>query len=130
MVVHLCNVPYFDDIDGPEQWRQGRRVLLSTPFATFEHHVKDQMDAALSAGGFDANRDIKAITVNRWPHGYAYNPDYLWEPDWPDANATPWVIGRQRYGRIAIANSDAGASSNTDSAIKQAHRAIKDLKDV
>ena len=130
MVVHLCNVPYFDDIEGPEQWRQGRRMLLSTPFATFEHHVKDQMDAALSAGGFDADRDIRAITVNRWPHGYSYNPDYLWEPDWPVPQETPWVIGRQRYGRIAIANSDAGASSNTDSAIKQAHRAVRDLQDV
>ena len=130
MVVHLCNVPYFDDIEGPEQWRQGRRMLLSTPFATFEHHVKDQMDAALSAGGFDADRDIRAITVNRWPHGYSYNPDYLWEPDWPVPQETPWVIGRQRYGRIAIANSDAGASSNTDSAIKQAHRAVQDLRDV
>jgi spermidine dehydrogenase len=127
MVVHLCNVPYFDDIDGPEQWRQGRRVLLSTPFETFEHHVRDQMDAALAEGGFDAERDIQAITVNRWPHGYAYNPDYLWEPDWASEEDTPWFKGRQRYGRIAIANSDAGAKSNTDSAIKQAHRAVREL---
>lgn len=130
MIVHLCNVPYFDDIDGPEQWRAGRRQLLTTTFDTFEHHVRDQMDAALSAGGFDAEKDIEAITVNRWPHGYSYNPKYLWEPDWPDPQATPWVVGRQRYGRIAIANSDAGAASNTNSAITQAHRAVADLKEV
>ena len=130
MVVHLCNVPYFDDIDGPEQWRQGRRVLLTTPFEQFEYHVKDQMDAALSAGGFDAERDIKAITVNRWPHGYSYNPYYLWEPDWPVKEETPWFIGRQKYGRIAIANSDAGARSNTDSAIKEAHRAVQEIREV
>ena len=130
MVVHLCNVPYFDDIDGPEQWRQGRRMLLTTPFETFEHHVRDQMDAALSAGGFDAERDIKAITVNRWPHGYSYNPYYLWEPDWPVKEETPWFIGRQQYGRIAIANSDAGARSNTDSAIKEAHRAVQEIQEV
>jgi spermidine dehydrogenase len=130
MVVHLCNVPYFDDIEGPEQWRQGRRVLLSTPFETFEHHVRDQMDAALSAGGFDAERDIEAITVNRWPHGYSYNPYYLWEPEWPVEEETPWFVGRQRYGRIAIANSDAGVRSNTDSAIKEAYRAVQELQDV
>ena len=130
MVVHLCNVPYFDDIEGPEQWREGRRMLLSTPFATFEYHVRDQMDAALSAGGFDADRDIEAITVNRWPHGYSYNPSYLWEPDWPVEEETPWVIGRQRHGRIAIANSDAGARSNTDSAIKEAYRAVQELQQV
>jgi spermidine dehydrogenase len=130
MVVHLCNVPYFDDIDGPEQWRAGRRQLLSTPFSQFEHHVRDQMDAALGAGGFDAERDIEAITVNRWPHGYSYNPKYLWEPEWPDEASTPWVIGRQRYGRIAIANSDAGARSDTNSAITEAHRAVRDLLEV
>ena len=130
MIVHLCNVPYFDDIDGPEQWRAGRRELLTTPFEKFEHHVRDQMDAALGAGGFDAERDIEAITVNRWPHGYSYNPKYLWEPEWPDPQATPWVIGRQRYGRIAIANSDAGVRSDTNSAITEAHRAIGDLADV
>ena len=128
MIVHLCNVPYFDDIDGPEQWRAGRRELLTTTFDKFEHHVRDQMDAALAAGGFDAERDIQAITVNRWPHGYSYNPKYLWEPEWPDEQATPWFIGRQRYGRIAIANSDAGARSDSNSAITEAHRAVEDLK--
>jgi spermidine dehydrogenase len=127
MIVHLCNVPYFDDIDGAEQWRAGRRQILATPFSTFEHHVRDQMDAALGAGGFDAGRDIEAITVNRWPHGYSYNPKYLWEPEWPDEASTPWVIGRQRHGRIAIANSDAGASSDTNTAITQAHRAVREL---
>ena len=127
MIVHLCNVPYFDDIDGPEQWRQGRRVLLSRPFSTFEHHVKDQMDAALAGGGFDADRDIEAITVNRWPHGYSYNPYFLWEPDWPVEADKPWVIGRQTFGRMAIANSDAGASSDTNSAIAEAYRAVHEL---
>lgn len=128
MIVHLCNVPYFDDIEGPEQWRAGRRQLLTTHFADFEHHVRDQMDAALGAGGFDADRDIEAITVNRWPHGYSYNPKYLWEPEWPDEASRPWVIGRQPFGRIAIANSDAGARSDTNSAITEAHRAVQELQ--
>ncbi|MEM9388112.1 MAG: NAD(P)-binding protein [Pseudomonadota bacterium] len=127
MIVHLCNVPYFDDIDGPEQWRAGRRQLLATSFDTFEYHVRDQMDAALRAGGFDAERDIEAITVNRWPHGYAYNPIYLWEPEWSDPASTPWAIGRRPFGRIAIANSDAGASSDTNTAITEAHRAVGEL---
>ncbi|MEO0972686.1 MAG: FAD-dependent oxidoreductase [Pseudomonadota bacterium] len=127
MIVHLCHVPYFDDLEGPEQWRAGRRQLLGTSFAKFESHVRDQMDAALAPGGFDAERDIEAITVNRWPHGYAYNPLYLWEPDWPDPRQTPWAIGRQRFGRIAIANSDAGASSDTNTAISEAHRAVGEL---
>ena len=126
MALHMCHVPYFDDIKGPEQWRAGRRKLLETPFLTFEHHVVDQLDQALSGAGFDAERDISAITVNRWPHGYAYSPDLLWEPEYNEEADKPWVIGRQAFGRISIANSDAGAAANTDSAITQSYRAVQE----
>ncbi len=127
MTLHMCHVPFFADIKGPEQWRAGRRQLLGTSFETFEHHVLDQLDQAVGAHGFDAQRDIHAITVNRWSHGYAYSPDLLWEPDWPDADATPWAIGRQRFGRIAIGNSDAGAKADSNAAMTQGHRAATEL---
>ena len=126
MALHMCHVPYFDDIQGPEQWRAGRRKLLETPFSTFEHHVRDQLDQALSGAGFDADRDITAITVNRWAHGYAYSPDLLWEPEYDSDADKPWIIGRQPFGRISIANSDAGAESNTNAAITQSYRAVQE----
>jgi spermidine dehydrogenase len=43
------------------------------------------------------------------------------------ADEPPHVIGRARFGRIAVANSDAGARATVDSAIDQAHRAIEEL---
>jgi spermidine dehydrogenase len=89
--------------------------------------VRDQLDAALSKGGFDADRDIETITVDRWPHGYSYGPDLLWEPDWPNEDSKPWVIGRRPFGRTAIANSDAGASADTNSAITHGHRAVQEI---
>ncbi len=127
MVLHMCHVRYFPDIRGPDQWRAGRHHLLATPFSTFEYHVRDQLDQALGSAGFDAERDIRAITVNRWAHGYSYSNDLIWEPDWPDETATPWHRARQPYGRIAIANSDAGVAANTNSAITHAHRAVNEL---
>ena len=126
MVLHMCYVHHDGKSKGPEQWRDGRRRLMETSFAQFEGHVRDQLDAALKGGGFDAGRDIKAITVNRWPHGYAYSPELLWEPAYASEAEKPWVIGRQRYGRIAIANSDAGAKADTNSAITQAWRAVQE----
>ena len=126
MVLHMCYVPYFGDIQGPEQWRAGRRRLLETPFSTFEHHVRDQLDQALGGAGFDAERDITGITVNRWPHGYAYSPDLLWEPAYGSEEDKPWVQGRKPFGRITIANSDAGASADTNSAIVHAYRAVQE----
>lgn len=127
MALHMCHVPYFKDIKGPAQWRAGRQQLLGTPFETYEQHVYSQLDAALGPSGFDVERDIAGITVNRWSHGYAYSPKLLWEPDWPDEASQPWVIGRQPFGRIAIANSDAGARADTNSAISQAYRAVREL---
>jgi spermidine dehydrogenase len=109
-----------------EQNKVGRAELLGTSFATFEHHIRDQLARVLGPGGFDPEADIEAITVNRWPHGYApeYNP--LSEPLLPEAEQ-PNVIGRVRFGRIAIANSDSGRAAYTDSAIDQASRAINEL---
>lgn len=80
----------------------------------------------LNDGGFDPARDITAITVNRWPHGYApeYNP--LFDPELPEAER-PHVVGRAPFGRITIANSDSGGAAYTDSAIDQAHRAVLEL---
>jgi len=126
MVVHMCYVPYLRDIQGPEQWRAGRRIVLGTGFDIFEGHVRDQLDQALSGAGFDAGRDISAITVNRWPHGYAYSDDEIWEPEYASEDEKPWVIGRQPFGRISIANSDSDAAANTNAAITQGFRAVQE----
>jgi len=127
MILHMCHVYHDNEHKGPELWREGRRRLLGTPFSTFEHHVKDQLDQALHGAGFDAERDVKAITVNRWSHGYAYSPHLLWEPAYASEAQKPWVIGRQPFGRIAIANSDAGAQADTNCAITQAYRAVQEV---
>lgn len=126
VLVHLVRVPVAPGLPEREQHRIGRRDILATDFETFERNIRDQLDRLLGPGGFAAARDITAITVNRWPHGYAYEYNPLFDPDWPPGEA-PHVIGRARFGRIAIANSDAGAAAYTDSAIDQAHRAVAEL---
>ena len=127
MVLHLCHVPWMPDIQGPEQWCEARRQILATPFATFEHHVYEQLNQALGSTGFNAENDVAAITVNRWPHGYAYSPDLIWEPERSRGELTPWEIGRQAIGNIHIANSDAAASADTNAAISQAYRAVNEM---
>ena len=80
----------------------------------------------LSDGGFDPARDIEAITVNRWPHGYAYEYNSLYDPVWP-AGQAPNEIGRKPFGKIHIANSDAGAFAYTSEAIDQGWRAVQEI---
>jgi len=126
MVLHMCYVHHGSGHKGKELWREGRRRLLTTPFEVFEFHVRDQLSQSLASAGFDADRDIKGITVNRWPHGYAYSPGLLWEPDYPSEEAKPWVVGRKPFGRLTIANSDAGARADTNGAISEAFRAVEE----
>jgi spermidine dehydrogenase len=126
ILVHMVRTPCKPGLPEHEQNRAGRAELLVTSFETFERNIREQLARTLGKGGFDPARDITAITVNRWPHGYApeYNP--LFDPDVPEAER-PYVIGRAQFGRIAIANSDSGGGAYTDSAIDQGHRAVMEL---
>ncbi len=125
-LLHLERVPCKPGLPARDQQRAGRQELLTTTFAIFERHIREQLGAMLSPGGFDPARDIQAITVNRWPHGYAYEYNSLYDPDWPE-DQQPCVIGRQPFGRISIANSDAEAFAYTNAAIDQAFRAVTEV---
>ncbi len=130
VALHLVKVMSVPGKPRKEQHRLGRAELLTTTFETFERNIREQLARLLGAGGFDAARDIIAITVNRWPHGYAYTYNSLYDPmEWVFTNSEsrPNVIARQPYGLIAIANSDAGASPHTDTALWEAHRAVGDV---
>jgi len=126
ILLRMTRTPCMPGLSERDQHKVGRGELLTTSFETFERNIRDQLSRVLSAGGFDPARDIEAITVNRWPHGYAYEYNPLWDPDWPEGQR-PCDIARRRFGRIAIANSDAAAAAYTDQAIDQAYRAVREL---
>jgi len=131
IAVHMERFPHRSNegLTARAQHRIGRYDLLSTPFETIERNVRSQLAGMLSDGGFDPGREIEAITVNRWAHGYAYWYNPLFDPIYDDYDDEryPHMRARKRFGRIAIANSDAGASANINSAIEQGHRAVAEL---
>ena len=129
-MLSLARYPQAPGKPRKEQHRLGRQELLATSFDTFERSLRDQLGRVLGAGGFDPARDIVAISVNRWPHGYAYTYNSLYDPlEWvfTSTNSRPCVIARQPHGQITIANSDAAASPHTDAAILEAHRAVQEV---
>jgi spermidine dehydrogenase len=126
ILLHLSRTPCKPGLPAREQHKAGRMELLTTSFEDFERKTRDHLARILSSGGFDPARDIQAITINRWPHGYGYEYNPLFDPNWPDAER-PNVIGRKKFGRIAIANTDSGATAYTDVAIDQAYRAVQEL---
>lgn len=125
MVLFMLRTPCKPGLPRRHQYRIGRFDLMGTPFSTFERNIRDQLQRMLSSGGFVSARDIAAITVNRWAHGYAYEYDSFSDPHWA-RDERPCVIGRKQFGRISIANSDAAASAYTNAAIDQAYRAVQE----
>jgi spermidine dehydrogenase len=127
-VVHMSKAPCRAGRPAREQNVAGRIELYNTTFETMERKIRQQLARTLGPGGFDPARDILAITVNRWPHGYAYEYSSLWDKFVLEGGETPCERARKTFGRIAIANSDAGAAAYTDEAINQAWRAVGELK--
>ena len=131
IVVHMEKFFYRSDegLSQREQHRLGRYEMYATSFETIERHTREQLAETLVGGGFDPAKDIAAITVNRWAHGYAYGYNDLEDETYDDWNDErfPHVQGRKPRGRIAIANSDAGAGAIVHQAIAQAHRAVEEL---
>ena len=127
VMVHMCKTPCSHGLPAREQHGAGRIELYTTKFETIERKIRDQLARMLGPGGFDSASDILAITANRWPHGYAYEYSSLWDKFVLEGGETPCEAARKPFGRIAIANSDAGAYAYTDEAINQAFRAVGEL---
>lgn len=124
--LHMVHVPGepLQDLDARSQFRIGRLKLLDMTFADFEGRIRDELDRMLGPGGFSSERDIAAITVNRWSHGYSYVANSLFDPeDYEEVLAR----ARQPAGRVTIANSDSGGDAYAHLAIDAAGRAVREL---
>jgi len=127
IVVHMMKTPCKPGRPARDQHLMGRVELFSTTFETMERNIRDQLARVAGPGGFDPATDITAITVNRWPHGYAYQYNSLWDKFWREGGETPCEVARRPFGQIAIANADAGAYAYTDCAIDHAYRAVGEI---
>lgn len=123
ILVHMTRTPAQPGLPEREQHKAGRMELLQTPFETFERNIRLQLATTLAGAGFDPAKEIAAITVNRWPHGYAPENNSLIDPD----EGLPLQRARARFGAITIANADSGGGAYTDVAIDMAHRAVSEL---
>jgi spermidine dehydrogenase len=128
MVVFMMHSPMTEPkqpMSGRDQLRMGRHKIYSTPFASYEQQIRDQLQLLLGKHGFNHETDIRAITVNRIPHGYAYAYLGLDDPKWEEGLA-PHEIGRAQFGRISIANTDSEAIALMDAAFDAAWRAVEE----
>jgi spermidine dehydrogenase len=126
IVVHGTYVPTVPDegFTHKEQSQMGRMQLYQKTYADFEKSIVSHFDGFLKGSEFDVERDIAAITVNRWPHGYAWEYNELSDPIEYNPKNGPHIVGAAQIGRISIANSDASSYAYVNGAIDAAVRAV------
>ena len=125
-ILHGTYCPTTPDqgLNQKQQNALGMQRIHEMSFSDCEELILRQLNGSLEKGGFDAERDIAAITVNRWPHGYAYEYNELFDPPDFGPERGPHILGRKQIGRISIANSDSSAYAYVDGAIDAAGRAV------
>ncbi len=128
MPITLIRVPVPDEkgMEPRDQFREGRSEIISLEFADFEAEVNAQLDGMFGPYGFDSKRDIAAITLNRWSHGYSYTYFNLFDKGMT-LEEGPHLKAREQFGLITIANSDSGANSWLDVGVMQGLRAVNEL---
>ncbi|MEV0386573.1 FAD-dependent oxidoreductase [Nonomuraea sp. NPDC050643] len=124
--VRLLATPCRSELGPDAGSAAGRRVLIRTPYSVLERTVRDQLARLLGPVGFDPAGDIEAITIDR--RGHANAPEYCrpWHPFYPDG-PFPADAARGRFGRIAIAGSDAVPAARAEAAGLAAFRAVEEL---
>ena len=126
IVVTAWYSPRAPGLPAQDQYRAGRAQLMEMAFSDFETDIVNHFDGMLGSYGFDVERDMAGITLNRWPHGYAYEFEGVGiNPNYGRYNG-PHIQGRARIGRISIANSDSEAHAYVDGAIDAAFRAVSE----
>jgi len=116
-VIQMISCPY-GTVGKPrrEQFSEARYRMLSLQFDDYEQEIRRHLSGMLPEELFDFDRDVASISVNRWAHGYTIGGP---------GNSTQ--VGRQPFGRIAIANSDSAPGSDAKTAMMMAHRAVTEL---
>ena len=121
----LYSYPGFSTED---QGHRGRGEMLSTSFADYERRIREQFTAMFAASGFDAQRDIAGIILNRWGHAYlSPQPGFFFGRDGQPAPRQ--ILREAPFGRIAFANTDLAGAMDHRYSILEAQRAVGQLLD-
>ena len=109
-----------------EQGNLGREELLATAFRDYERRIREQLTEMFAASGFDAQRDIAGIILNRWGHAYlSPQPGFFFGRGGRPAPRE--ILRNAPFGRIAFANTDLAGAMDHRYSILEARRAVRQL---
>lgn len=100
-----------------------RWKIFGTTFYDYERQLREQMLEQFGASGFDPEKDIAGIILNRWGHArLAQQPGYFYGVDGKPA---PREIVANGYGRVIIGHSELNGHQNWTGGLAQGYRAAE-----
>jgi spermidine dehydrogenase len=118
----------YPGIPTEQQGFRGRTEMIATPFRDYERLIRQQFTEMFAHSGFDAQRDIAGIILNRWGHSYlSPAPGFFFGKEGKPAPSD--VLRGTPFGRIAFANTDLSGIMDHRSSILEADRAVGQLLD-
>jgi spermidine dehydrogenase len=126
-VVLTLKVLYsYPGLSTQDQGDRGRAEMITTSFREYERRIREQFTDMFSRAGFDAERDIAGIILNRWGHAYlSPQPGFFFGKDGKPAPRE--VLRATPFGRIAFANTDLAGAMDHRFSILEAQRAVGQL---
>lgn len=109
-----------------QQGNRGRAEMMSTSFREYERRIRQQFTDMFAGSGFDAQRDIAGIILNRWGHAYlSPQPGFFFGKDGKPAPRE--IFRKAPFGHIAFANTDLAGAMDHRFSILEAQRAVNQL---
>ena len=128
VVLSLKVLYSYPGLSTEDQGHRGRGEMLTTSFRDYERRLREQFTAMFAHAGFDAQRDIAGIILNRWGHAYlSAQPGFFFGKD--GCPAPRETLRSAPFGRIAFANSDLSGFMDHRFSIFEARRAVAQLLD-
>ena len=108
-----------------EQGTIGREEMFAKSYADYEKKIVDQMTDMFADYGFDAERDIAGIVLNRWGHAYiSPQPGFHFGKDGKEA---PKEIVRKGFGNIQFGHSELTGYMSHTRALNEGARVARDV---
>jgi spermidine dehydrogenase len=128
VVLNLKILYSYPGLSTEEQGNRGRMEMLGTSFKEYEGRIRQQFTDMFGASGFDAQRDIAGIILNRWGHAYlSPQPGFFFGRNGQPAPRE--TLREAPFGRIAFANTDLVGAMDHRFSILEGKRAVGQLLD-
>ncbi len=111
--------------DAATQGANSRAEIFGTSYRDYEQKIRRQLVRLFGAAGFDPQRDVEGIILNRWGHAYIVpEPGFAFGRDGQEPASE---VIRRGFGRIRFGAAELRGEQNFRGAVHEGTRAVQQL---